>query len=118
MRTGLNQGIYYQNSNTKIVQIGDGTSNTLAFGETLAGTATGTRDLALTWFGSGGMPTGWGLTSTPDWYNFSSRHTGIVNFAFGDGSVRPLITASDFWTFQQLGGANDGFVINYSLVGQ
>lgn len=132
-------GPYSANSKTKIVSIGDGTSNTIGFGETLGGTATGTRDFRMTWMGAGTMPTKWGLPSSPDWNNFSSRHTGVVQFAFCDGSVRPITTgilyqglSSDpnanfamnlaatpaYQAFQSAAGINDGQVINYSLLGQ
>jgi prepilin-type N-terminal cleavage/methylation domain-containing protein/prepilin-type processing-associated H-X9-DG protein len=111
-------GIYYNNSQTRIGQITDGTSNTIAFGETLAGTATGQRDFVLTWFGAGCMPTAWGLTSTPDWYNFSSRHTNIVNFAFADGSVRPITVSADYANFVFASGMGDGRVINWGSLGQ
>jgi prepilin-type N-terminal cleavage/methylation domain-containing protein/prepilin-type processing-associated H-X9-DG protein len=111
-------GIYYRNSTTKIVAITDGTSNTIAFGETLAGTSTGVRDFALTWFGAGAMPTAWGLSSSPDWYQFSSRHTNIVNFAFGDGSVRPISVTANFTQFVYAGGAADGQVVIWSQLGQ
>jgi prepilin-type N-terminal cleavage/methylation domain-containing protein/prepilin-type processing-associated H-X9-DG protein len=112
------QGIYYQNSQTKIVAITDGTSNTIAFGESLFGTATGNRDYVLTWFGAGGMPTRWGLAPPVDWVNFSSRHTGIVNFSFADGSVRPITVSADYSTFVFASGASDGVVTNFSLLGQ
>lgn len=112
------QGVYIEGGiGTKILSIQDGTSNTIGFGETLMGTKGATRDFVMTWMGSGDMPTAWGLTNTPDWYNYSSSHFGIVNFAFCDGSVRPLTTSADYWTFQAAGGAADGQVINWSLVG-
>ncbi|OWK42379.1 DUF1559 domain-containing protein [Fimbriiglobus ruber] len=111
-------GVYDVNSTTKIVAITDGTSNTLAFGESLFGTATGTRDYVVTWFGAGSMPTAWGLTTTPDWVNFSSRHTGIVNFAFCDGSVRPISVNANGTMFNYVGGLADGNLIVWSQLGQ
>jgi prepilin-type N-terminal cleavage/methylation domain-containing protein/prepilin-type processing-associated H-X9-DG protein len=115
---GPYEGIYFANSQTKIATITDGTSQTIAFGESLFGTATGTRDFVVTWFGAGAMPTAWGLTNTPDWYNFSSRHTGIVNFAFCDGSVRPITVSADFSNYVYASGMNDGTVVNWSKLGQ
>jgi prepilin-type N-terminal cleavage/methylation domain-containing protein/prepilin-type processing-associated H-X9-DG protein len=120
------KGIYYRNSVTRIADIQDGTSNTIAFGETLAGTARGTRDFALLWFGSGSMPTAWGLAPTRgpnkndvDWYMFSSRHTGgMVQFAFADGSVRPISIASSYWPYIYASGMQDGFVVDFSQLGQ
>ncbi|QJW95848.1 DUF1559 domain-containing protein [Frigoriglobus tundricola] len=112
------QGIYDANSQTKIVAITDGTSNTIAFGESLFGTAKGTRDFVCTWFGAGTMPSAWGLSSSPDWYQFSSRHTGIVNFAFGDGSVRPITLSANYTMFVYASAMNDGNVIDFSQLGQ
>jgi hypothetical protein len=114
-------GIYYANSRTKMTAITDGTSNTIAFGETLAGTMTGTRDFRLTWMGAGSMPTGWGMSTTPDWFNFSSKHTGIVQFAFGDGSVRVISVsgaARGTPAFLYASGANDGQVVDFGSLGQ
>jgi prepilin-type N-terminal cleavage/methylation domain-containing protein/prepilin-type processing-associated H-X9-DG protein len=113
-------GPYYQNSQTKITTIGDGTSNTIAFGETLAGTYTGQRDFVLTWMGAGCMPTAWGLQpdSAVDWYTYSSRHTGVIQFGFCDGSVRPIAKGSSSTQFIYASGMNDGQVVDFSQLGQ
>ncbi|MCI0376122.1 MAG: DUF1559 domain-containing protein [Gemmataceae bacterium] len=82
----------------------DGASNTLLFGETLGGTATGSRNLVFAWVGCGALPTAWGLPETGVNANvFSSRHTGVVQFCFGDGSVRGV---------RRIGGSGNGWV-NY-----
>jgi len=117
------QGIYDANSQTKIVAITDGTSNTIAFGESLFGTPTGNRDLVCAWFGAGTMPTAFGLTPyngapTVDWYQFSSRHMNIVNFAFADGSVRPITVSANQNMFVYASGMTDGFVVDFSQLGQ
>jgi prepilin-type N-terminal cleavage/methylation domain-containing protein/prepilin-type processing-associated H-X9-DG protein len=111
-------GIYYANSQVKIVTIGDGTSNTIAFGEMASGQAYG-HGYRFTWMGAGSLSTEYGLTNTspgPWWY--SSKHTGIINFAFADGSVRPITKSADTNTFFAASGANDGVVLNYSALGQ
>ncbi|HZU34554.1 MAG TPA: DUF1559 domain-containing protein [Gemmataceae bacterium] len=104
----LYRGIFTRNSKNKITDVIDGTQNTIAFGETLAGNNTGNRDFALCWFGSGSMPTAWGLSANPSWVQFSSKHTGIVQFAFADGHVQPISTGINTGIFVALSGMADG----------
>jgi prepilin-type N-terminal cleavage/methylation domain-containing protein/prepilin-type processing-associated H-X9-DG protein len=113
----------------KITAISDGTSNTMAFGETLTGWhKDGQRQFELTWMGSGWMPTWYGLA--PQWPDefgngssdfsrrqFQSKHTGIVNFAFADGSVHAISIGCDFNTFIYMSGMADGKVIDFSSTG-
>jgi len=119
----LYTGVYYQNSKTKIADITDGTSQTLGFGETLAGLFPGTRDFRLTWMGAGSMPTGWGLganspSSPSHWYQFSSKHTAAVQFAYCDGSVHGVNRTADFSQYTYAAGKSDGKVINWDSLGQ
>jgi len=137
----LFKGIYYRNSKTRIADISDGTSNTVAFGETLAGTSKGQRDFALSWFGSGSMPSAWGIQynqgpqngwpngkpcgqggnpacNDVEWWQFSSRHPGIINFAYADGSVHPIAITADYNMFVAVTGMRDGTVIDASQLGQ
>ncbi|MDB5313567.1 MAG: prepilin-type cleavage/methylation protein [Gemmataceae bacterium] len=110
----LYPGIYYVNSKVKMTDISDGTSQTLAFGESLGGNGQ-TRDFHMGWFGASGMPVAWGLPTgftTSHWYQFSSKHTGgIVQFSMGDGSVRGLRPGISALTYRALAGRSDGYVI-------
>lgn len=94
----------------------DGTSNTLLFGEAVGdpvSTNPKTLNYAHTWIGSGMMVTGYGLSSTPAWYRFSSAHDGLVHFAMGDGAVRAISINIDGVLFKQyLAGAADGHVVS------
>ena len=115
----------------------------------------GRRDRAWSWFGVGAMGTAYGLgkanvpsTVQPpvlgnappaqqdgaSWYRFSSQHPRMVNFAFGDGSVRSLRAGntttpdlsgnpkgnngSDWAVLQQLAGRSDGFIHDTSAIEQ
>jgi prepilin-type N-terminal cleavage/methylation domain-containing protein/prepilin-type processing-associated H-X9-DG protein len=123
------QGIEGNRSEISLGQITalDGTSNTLLFGEGIGGPMplpNGPPQYSATWMGFPGLNTVGGLSSTPDWYHYSSRHPGIVNFAFADGSVRGLKSGTSGWNldptnpppnpgwyvFQQLAGWRDGGV--------
>jgi len=120
-------GPYYRSSKTKILTIKDGTSNTIGFGETFAGNggygANG-RDFRLSWMGSGSMPTAWGLPNANGaaWYQYSSNHTGVVQFAFCDGSVRPITAGQTAGAGRTLfiyaSGMSDGQVIDFTQLGQ
>jgi len=86
----------------------DGTSNTLMFGESLGDTDAPPRQVAFSWMGVGVLPSAWGTPTGPSshWVNFSSKHTGMVQFCFGDGSVRGIR--------QNIGGGNDYFNFVYA----
>jgi prepilin-type N-terminal cleavage/methylation domain-containing protein len=130
-------GPYMTNTKTKIADIIDGTSNTFSFGETLGGNAPpAARNFVYTWMGSA-MMCGY-LCTDPVYapidgaFMYGSNHTGVVQFALCDGSVRtipkgipryptaaqvtagtPLPTAQTL-AFTQMCGMKDGQVINSS----
>jgi prepilin-type N-terminal cleavage/methylation domain-containing protein len=136
-------GIFNNHSHTKIADIRDGTSNTLMIGETCGHRVTNNPILGqgpstaneydLAWIGAGSIYTRRGLSSAgadAEWRQFSSSHPGIVEFAFGDGSVRPLTVgqtqqlfvagssvppSSDWLLLQQLAGMKDGTITTDSL---
>jgi hypothetical protein len=77
----------------------DGTSNTFLFGEyeTKGPPTTGWQNVSPSWMAAGMFPTAWGLEPRPQdwaapgkdyWFRMGSKHSGVVQFAMGDGSVR------------------------------
>jgi prepilin-type N-terminal cleavage/methylation domain-containing protein len=105
-------GPYYAGSTTTMVQITDGTSNTLAFGESSGGFPV---DYANTWIGSGNLPLAWWPAATPkaaQWYQFSSYHPGIVNFAMCDGTVRAVGNNVNYTVLLEAAGMNDNSEFN------
>jgi len=107
-------GAFGYNTQTRFGAITDGTSNTLAFGEALGGAGTGgSRDFVARWV-SFNLPTGWGLTTNPQWYHYGSKHTQLVNFVMCDGSVRGLSTSTSFTVYTYAAGMNDGAVFSFN----
>ena len=134
---GLYAGIFAFKNPDKglaITAITDGTSNTILAGEyadcnvnfgtgnVLTGDCAGTfasGPLYTYWSIRGGAnsvacsPTGGTGDARPcfTWYKFSSKHTGVTQFCFGDGSVRAIRNGIDYSAWVQLGGAADGKII-------
>jgi prepilin-type N-terminal cleavage/methylation domain-containing protein/prepilin-type processing-associated H-X9-DG protein len=106
------QGPFATNTKTRITDITDGTSNTFCFGEALGGSGTGTRDFVANWY-SFNLPTAWGLSATPQWYQYGSKHTGVVQFSFCDGSVKGVKIGTSNTVYQYAAGMNDGGVYSY-----
>ncbi|HEV3235681.1 MAG TPA: DUF1559 domain-containing protein, partial [Gemmataceae bacterium] len=135
------RGPFTRNSKNRITDCTDGSSNTIGFGETLAGWTGGGnspsfsppapgRDLRMSWFGAGCLATRRDCEDPAVYASFSSRHTGVVNFGFLDGSVRGITKTGPFisngvtpltsrWiAFQDAAGMADGDVIDFSQLGQ
>jgi len=117
-------GPFYQDSAVAISQISDGTSQTLAFGETLGGSGPpGPRDFYVTWMGGGSLPTAWDLIQPCQWYSFGSKHdAGTVLFSMCDGSVRGFHTignstpwfSGQWYQFMAASGYEDGNVVDWT----
>jgi prepilin-type N-terminal cleavage/methylation domain-containing protein len=127
------EGIFTNRSSTSLAFIPDGTSNTLLLGEFDGGRQNRQRLYVRSWMCAGVVSTLSGLA--PDGQDpvtppiFDSKHPGIVQFCFADGSVRPFRKGSswinaiagwdlanlwpdqypaDWWVLQELGGMRDG----------
>jgi prepilin-type N-terminal cleavage/methylation domain-containing protein len=133
----LYEGLFTNRSKWSLGQLSalDGTSNTLAIGE-VSGRMNGNQENAwdFSWFGTGVFTTflGLGQGQRTDSRQFSSNHSGIVQFCFGDGSVRSLKIGStaqypgsiagnprgsnDWYVLQQLAGVRDGGTLDTSNI--
>ena len=125
-------GVFTNRSANALARLQDGTSNTLLFGEALGDSDNGARDTSLSWIGVGAIPTVLGLVSerktsfdTREWRTFGSKHPGIVQFCFADGSVRglrkPIImptsgTNPAYSAFVFVSGHSDGTTPDLSLI--
>jgi len=126
-------GFFTHKSNNSVARCPDGTSNTVMFAEYAGG--------MINWGGSGGIPNGLSAGGfgagfnysgfgtpmngakkiydpappgeNPAYSRFSSFHTGVINVAMGDGSVRTLSASIDFNTWVYITGISDGVVVNF-----
>jgi hypothetical protein len=144
--------VFYNRSKTRLSQLtgADGAANTIMFGEGLGGPAVGDgsspRDTYWAWMGCGAVGVKYGLApegngGTPpsnaasangNYVMFGSRHTGVVMFAYGDGSVHAVrrgsttvrnpapnpIETSQWGLLMQLGGMEDGRTQDTSSITQ
>lgn len=122
------EGMFVNRNPKKLTAISDGSSNTLMMAE-VSGRSGGGADnnqYANSWVGSCCVSTGYGTQSGNPAalvVQISSNHTGVVNCAFGDGSVRavrgniPRSTTDSTWlVLQALAGVNDGQTVDASSV--
>ena len=123
------EGIFYRNSKLSLTDITDGTSHTLLAGErsskysetTWVGSVTGSKFSTPT-----GSPLAFELNEPSNFVlshvgemingaatpleinNFSSNHSGVVNYLFADGHVKSLSSSVDFKTLKALATRDGG----------
>ncbi len=125
-------GMLYNRSKTTMAQAtaADGLSNTIMFGESASqwgdpGTGMQNNLWDISWMGAMEYSPAWGpLPPGPSspFYHFSSYHTGLVQYAFGDGHVQGLHygqagvgSSPDWYNMQRLCGLRDGEIYTNSL---
>tara|TARA_R110002111_G_scaffold126741_5_gene191429 strand:- start:6173 stop:7012 length:840 start_codon:yes stop_codon:yes gene_type:complete len=119
------KGMFNQNSNTRLRDVTDGTTNTFMAGEKTTKESTALTSCQYRW--------GWHatrntqqarinetvVTTTParawndDTANFGSDHVGGAHFVFADGSVHFLSENMDFELYQNLSNKADGKVTSF-----
>jgi prepilin-type processing-associated H-X9-DG protein len=108
-----------RNNPTRLADIADGTSNTIAVGEAKTIAPNGSLfGLFHVWTDPFSMlSTVWGINTVPpatnDYYfkGFGSMHPGGANFAMADGSVRFISNNINIFEFTKLGTKSAGEVI-------
>lgn len=103
-------GVFYNRSRVRIADVtrSDGASQVLMFGESLGDARVHPRQYSLSWAGVGCLPAQWGLTQLPAFGSFGSAHPHTVEFAWCDGSARPIRHDVRIETFNRLAGYQDG----------
>ncbi|MBA3313569.1 MAG: DUF1559 domain-containing protein [Planctomycetaceae bacterium] len=105
----------------RFANLTEGLSNTLLFGEQVGGKWADLdddgEDDSVTWAWFGAFPQYSGFIPGPhtkdhEAINFNSRHTGIIQFAYADGSVHAISEDIDFRTFVLLSGISDGDTVS------
>jgi len=129
------RGMFGNNGATAIQRVKDGTSNTIMIGESLQQWHAFTTIFGPYW-GAGTHTAVHGVgyynTFTPNYpygpcgpnanvmctyaWGFSSNHTGITNFVWGDGSVRPIRDGVDAYIWQAVCTPEGGEVFDSSTL--
>ncbi len=121
----FNNGIFYQNSGTRMADIVDGTSNCFMVAEVKAGGAANDGTYGTSWassFRTQGAQWSFPLNSVAavqpinlpggDFDRFSSYHPGGSMVLIADGSVQVLAETMNTLVYQQLAQRNDGLPVS------
>ena len=108
-------GPFGNRTSYRFADLSDGTSNVLLFGEATGSWTDSAKAIGRTWsynWTIGPMPTAWGLGGTNPYvyYKYNSRHTGLINAAMADGSVRNISYTVDNTVYQYTSAMQDGNV--------
>lgn len=105
------RGVFSNRTKNRFSSITDGSSNTLLFGENVGGHSDSNPDMyhAFSWTGCGLAATSWGFGD--GWWQWTSRHPGVVQFCMADGSVRAISETIDEEVFEAASGMTDGKVM-------
>jgi prepilin-type N-terminal cleavage/methylation domain-containing protein/prepilin-type processing-associated H-X9-DG protein len=128
-------GAFGHNSKTKLVEISDGTSNTIAIGESVRKEGAGTSSTFGPYWGSGTHTATMGYTPQGDArfninapfdtactpkgprcgyaWSFNSMHPGGANFVFCDGSVRFLSDTVEYANFYAMNTKTAGDMVRF-----
>jgi prepilin-type N-terminal cleavage/methylation domain-containing protein len=119
-------GLFTNRSGNSLARLtsSDGASNTLMFGEWLGDSATGPRRFSNAWIGVGSLPTAYGTAATgiTQDFEFSSKHTSMIQFCMGDGSVRGIHKGiapgtQAYNSYIAASGWRDGVVVDETQIG-
>ncbi len=100
---GPRKGVFWSRSKNRFADILDGTTHTLMFGEVLGHYSGKNRLISFPWISAHGQASAWGLKKGYDarWTNFSSWHSGAVQFALADGSIMGVAFRADNIAFRE-----------------